>query len=112
MARRNITVLIDDLTGRELPDGAGETVHFSLDGINYELDLESKAAQKLRSSLSPFVTAGRRVPGTGASVRARRVDTAASPTAVRAWAAANGIDVADRGRIPGSVLSQFEAAGN
>lgn len=110
MARKNVTIVIDDLTGRELTDGTAENVRFSLDGVGYELDVDTKAAQKLRASMDPFIAAGRRVPSGGG--RSRQVKTAASPTAVRAWAAAHGIQVSDRGRIPASVLSQFEAAGN
>jgi Lsr2 len=36
----------------------------------------------------------------------------AHPSAVRAWAAAHAVRVSDRGRIPASVVAQFEAAGN
>lgn len=111
MARKNVTIVIDDLTGKELTAGSAETVRFSLDGIGYELDTDSKSAEKLRASLLPFVSAGRRVSVSGAH-KARQVKTAASPTAVRAWAAAHGVAVSDRGRIPAGVLSQFEAAGN
>ncbi len=112
MARKNITVIIDDITGKQLPDGAGETVSFSLDGIGYELDLDKKAADQLRSSLSPFVAAARRRPAGSRTTRSRHVPTSAAPTAVRAWAAANGVEVSGRGRIPRDVLSQYRAAGN
>jgi len=111
MARRQVTILVDDLTGNELPDGTGETVSFSLDGIEYELDVDRLAADALRSALAPFVAWARRVPGPTA-VRSRVVKTPAAPTAVRAWAAANGIAVSNRGRIPADVLARFEAAGN
>ncbi|HLS49779.1 MAG TPA: histone-like nucleoid-structuring protein Lsr2, partial [Actinomycetaceae bacterium] len=32
--------------------------------------------------------------------------------AVRKWAEANGIEVSARGRIPASILEQYQAAGN
>jgi hypothetical protein len=32
--------------------------------------------------------------------------------AVRAWAASNGIELSERGRIPGVVIEQYRAAGN
>ena len=63
MAQRNVTTIIDDLTGKELPDGTGETVKFSLDGVRYELDVNSRGAQRLRSAFAPYVKAGRRAPG-------------------------------------------------
>lgn len=111
MAQKNVTIYIDDLTGKQLPDGAGETVSFSLDGVRYELDVDAKAAQKLRSVFTPYVHAGRRLVG-ARGVRATRVKTAADPAAVRAWASSNGISVSNRGRIPASVLAEFQAAGN
>ena len=111
MARRTVTIVIDDITGRQLPDDAAETVQFSLDGVGYELDVDSKTAQKIRETLTPFTSAGRKVTRDGRSA-ARTVKTPASSTAVRAWAAAHGVSVSDRGRIPAEVLRQFEAAGN
>lgn len=111
MAQKNVTIYIDDLTGKQLPDGTGETVSFSLDGIQYELDIDAKEAQKLRAAFTPYVQAGRRLVGTR-GVRATRVKTAADPAAVRAWASSNGITVSNRGRIPAAVLAEFHAAGN
>lgn len=111
MAQKNIIVLIDDLTGDELPDGTGETVRFSLDGNAYEIDVDTRTAERLRSTLASYVRSGRRVSSTG-SPQPRQVRTAADPTAVRAWASAHGIPVSNRGRIAASVVAQFEAAGN
>ncbi len=111
VAQKSVIILIDDLTGKELADGTGETVHFSLDGNKYELDIDQKGAEKLRSVLAGYVSAGRRI-SSSRSGRPRRVKTGADPGAVRAWAAANGVQVSDRGRIPSAVLAQFEAAGN
>ncbi len=112
MAQKNVTIIIDDITGKQLPDGAGETVSFSLDGVRYELDVDSKSAGRLRSVLAPYIKAGRRLHGSR-GVRARQVKTANDPAAVRAWAASNGVEVNARGRTsPAHVVEQFEAAGN
>ena len=111
MAQKNVTIIIDDLTGKQLADGAGETVSFSLDGVRYELDVDTKSAGRLRSVLAPYIKAGRRLHGPRA-VRARQVKTVNDPAAVRAWAASNGIEVNARGRVPAHVVAQFEAAGN
>ncbi len=111
MAQRNITIIIDDLTGKELPDGTGETVTFSLDGVRYELDVDTKGAARLRSLLAPYINAGRKLQGTR-QTPGRRMKTGNDPVAVRAWAASNGLQVSDRGRIPAHVIAQFEAAGN
>ena len=112
MAQRNVTTVIDDLTGKELPDGTGETVKFSLDGVRYELDVSGRGAQRLRSALAPYVKAGRRAPGGRPPRSVRRSKTAADPAAVRAWANSNGITVNKRGRVPAAVVAQFEASGN
>jgi hypothetical protein len=44
MAQRVITQLVDDIDGKEIAEGAGETVSFALDGVSYEIDLSSKNA--------------------------------------------------------------------
>jgi hypothetical protein len=111
VAQKNVTIIIDDLTGKQLADGAGETVSFSLDGVRYELDVDTKSAGKLRSVLAPYVRAGRRLHGPR-TAPSRRVQTANDPAAIRAWAASNGIEVNARGRVPAHVVAQFEAAGN
>ena len=111
MAQKNVTILIDDITGKELPAGAGETVSFSLDGVRYELDIDVKSAGKLRAVLAPYIEAGRRLHGPS-GVRVRRVKTPNDPAAVRAWAASHGLDVSSRGRVPAHVIAQYEAAGN
>lgn len=110
MAQRTITIVIDDLTGEELPPGSGETVEFSLDGVRYEIDVDAPEAEQLRGTLAPYVHAGRRLSPTGRTIY--RAQTSASPTAVRAWAASNGIKVSDRGRIPAAIVEQYRAAGN
>lgn len=111
MAQKRITTLTDDLTGRELAAGSGETVHFAIDGTSYELDVGTKSAERFRSILAPYVAAGRRLTGSR-RLPVRRVRTTPDPSAVRAWAASNGIRVGDRGRVPAAVIAQFEAAGN
>lgn len=57
MARKTIRALEDDLNGGP----ADETVRFSLDGIDYEIDLSARNALRLRSELDLFVAVGRRV---------------------------------------------------
>jgi Lsr2 len=107
VASKSVTVVVDDLTGKELPAGAHETVNFSLDGVRYELDVSPTGAEKLRAALEPYVKAGRRLVA-GRSVRRTRTDSNAAT--IRAWAAANGIEVSARGRISSEVRARFEAA--
>jgi nucleoid-associated protein Lsr2 len=104
---------ICDLTG----DPAHETVKFALDGVGYEIDLAANNAGVLRDILGDYVTAGRKVsksevlsgrskPGRSARVSADRDQIAA----IREWARKAGHQVADRGRIPASVVEAFEQA--
>ncbi len=112
MARKTITVLTDDLTGKELEPGTGQTVSFSLDGTSYELDLSKKSADKLRSDLKLYTDAARRV--SGSTRRVGRTQSAGSngpdPKAVRAWAKENGVAVSERGRIPADVIEKYRSA--
>nr|HRD13160.1 Lsr2 family protein [Mycobacterium sp.] len=60
MAKKVTVTLVDDFDGEGPAD---ETVEFSIDGVNYEIDLSSKNAQKLRNDLKGWVEASRRVGG-------------------------------------------------
>jgi len=106
LATKITVALEDDLDGGP----AEETVRFGLDGIDYEIDLNKKNAAALRGQLAPFVEhargAGRgprRAAGRGAASRERSGD-------IRAWAKGQGIAVSARGRIPASVVEQYEDA--
>lgn len=114
MARKIVHQLIDDLDGTVLDHGAGDTVHFSLDGTAYEVDLTDAHAADLRAALDPYVRAGRRL-GRGGSVGAsapkrRSGGSGRDLAAVRTWANANGYTVSDRGRVPAAVLDAYDAA--
>jgi hypothetical protein len=113
MAQKHVTVYVDDITGKELPEGNAETVLFGLDGVQYEIDTDRKAAERLRGVLAPYVNAGRRTGGSrGRNRPVGRTHVAPDSKAVRVWAAANGIQVSPRGRIPAEVVSRYRAAGN
>ena len=115
MAKQVITLLTDDLDGSK----ADRTVEFGLDGAKYTIDLSDKNAGKLRKALQPYIAAGSRL-SRGAvdrhGGRPRRALAAGSRSnrdqnrAVREWAAKNGYEVSERGRIPMSVVEAFEKA--
>ena len=114
MARKVQVILSDDLD-ENLP--ADETVSFSLDGTNYEIDLADKNANELRDAFSRYISAARKV-GRGAGRasgggRSRatggRMDREQAG-AIRDWARKNGHAVSDRGRIPASVVEAYEGA--
>src|SRR5436190_670131 len=103
MAQRVNIVLEDDLDGSE----ADETVTFGLDGVTYEIDLNSANASALRESLAPFVGHGRRAAGRRAPARSAAPRSAGKRDVadVREWARKNGHKVSERGRISAEVQS-------
>src|SRR5438876_10761640 len=113
MVRTVHVQLLDDIDGSP----AEETMSFDLDGMNYEIDLNAKHAEKLRAALAKFVSSSRRV-GRGQVVSSRRTRTAGAPAradraqnqAIRDWAKSKGIEVSDRGRIPATIIEQYQAA--
>jgi hypothetical protein len=114
MAQKTITLLVDDLDGKELKDGKGQTVSFALDGREYEIDLSDRNADAFRNAVSRYVNAARKVGSAsrrGGSSR-HRTTSDVSPQAVREWARANKVQLSPRGRIPQSVIEQFRSAGN
>jgi len=109
MAQRVQVLLVDDIDNTD----ADETVTFALDGVSYEIDLNTANAAKLRDALAPWVGHARRSGGRKATGRsssggggARRKDV----SAVREWARKNGHDVSERGRIPASVQEAYDKA--
>ena len=124
MARRIVHQLVDDLDGTVLEPGEGETVLFSLDGTAYEIDLTDDNAAALRAALQPYAAAGRSISRGVATTRGGGAGAAAAGTGsrrqkragqrdyapIREWAAANGYEVSERGRVPAAVLEAYDAA--
>ena len=109
MARKVQVLLVDDLDG----GAADETVSFALDGASYEIDLSSDNAKKLRDSLSSFVEHAQKASGgkrRGAASRTRGTSSRERSAEIRAWAKSHGKKVNERGRIPASIVEEFEAA--
>jgi hypothetical protein len=106
MAQKVTVALEDDLDGGP----ADETVRFGLGGAEYEIDLSKKNAKAFRKQLAPFIEHARKA---GRGQRRRPGRTASSRQrsgGIRAWAKQAGIAVSARGRIPASVVEQYEAA--
>lgn len=107
--------LIDDFDGTE----ASETVKFSLDGKSYEIDLSKPNANELRRTLRPYIDRSRTARRSTAARRATKGSSGRGParrsegydrTEVRAWAKANRIKVAPRGRISNDVVEKWRKA--
>ena len=101
--RQVITTLVDDI------DGKGkhvQTVRFGIDGRQLEIDLSAKHEAQLRKTLAPYLAVARKANAPEAPVRKARHDM----SQVRAWAAANGLAVSAKGRIPAKIMDQYHAA--
>ena len=108
MAQRVQILLVDDIDGGD----AAETVTFSLDGVQYEIDLSEANAGKLRKDFSTWVGHARRAGGRkrtgrrGSSSPALGREDLAD---VRKWGRKKGFTVSDRGRVSTEVLEAYDA---
>jgi nucleoid-associated protein Lsr2 len=113
MAKRTIHMLVDDIDGGE----ADETVRFTIDEVQYEIDLSTKNATKMRDALTRYIKAGSKVGR--ASANAARVTAGRGRVpatvdrdqnrAIREWAQSKGITVSDRGRIKQEIVDRYHA---
>lgn len=65
MASRTIVQLVDDLDGRSIEAGTGQTIAFSIRGQSYEIDLSEKNSAAFDRAVGKFVAAARKVPSSG-----------------------------------------------
>lgn len=85
-------------------------MRFAFGGADYEIDLNKKNAAAFRKQFAPFIEHARKA-GRGPGRRAVRTASRRERSgATRAWAKQQGIAVSDRGRIPASVIEQYQAA--
>jgi hypothetical protein len=113
------TLKFDDLDGTSEDRAAIETVPFTIDGTDYEIDLHSEHAAALRGTLGQYISAGRKAtatqrkatatPTTGrAPAKADREQNAA----IREWAKTHGYPISERGRIPVDVMDAYNTGGD
>ncbi|WLW38525.1 nucloid associated Lsr2-like protein [Streptomyces phage Vanseggelen] len=106
MKTERVTVdLVDDIDGT----GTARTVSFAVDGTSYEIELNKRNEGRMLKALAPYIEAGRKVNGSRPT-RRRRATKKIDNSAVRTWAAENGVEVGATGRIPKAVIEQYEAA--
>jgi hypothetical protein len=115
VAQRVTVHMTDDVTGEVIEDGAGGTVSFAFDGTSYEIDLSDATAATFREAISDYVSAARKVSGSRGSRRGSSTSSTGRSSAdelqrIREWAASNGYEVANRGRISGAVREAYAAA--
>jgi hypothetical protein len=107
-------VLSDDLDGSE----ATQTLQYTIDGQEYEIDLSEENVQRFHEALEPFVSNSREVERRPAPVRRGRGDGRRRSSAsgrddipqIREWAQANGYYVSARGRVKKDVIDAYDEA--
>ena len=112
VAQKITTLFIDDIDG-----GAAEgTVRFALDGTDYEIDLNAKHSEELRSALGKYVSHARKVGGAARRAgrpvgrASRGAGSTVNTTEIRNWARENGFEIKDRGRVPADLVAKYQAA--
>ena len=115
MAQRVQVELVDDING----EVAQETVRFGVDGTEYEIDLTTENAEKLRSTLSEYTDkarkarSGRKGQGGQQSASASFTKSKREETQqIRQWAQDNGHNPSSRGRLNQSIVDAYHEAMN
>jgi hypothetical protein len=118
--------VVEELVDEGDRDAHVETVELSYRGVDYEIDVSARESRAMDRALAPYLKGARRVPKARRAPASRRVAggrrapagradaAAAAPTAreVRAWAAAQGISVSERGRVSADLMSRYRTAHN
>ncbi|MBY6412886.1 Lsr2 family protein [Rhodococcus sp. BP-252] len=126
MARQLITSLIDDIDGSAIDDGSGESIEFAVNGVEYVIDLKTKNANEFHRKLDYYIEYATRVggrrrkpsaagtaPASKTSNKAPATSTKRDPAqtrAIRQWAADEGYEISERGRIPADIEEAYNAA--
>lgn len=109
MAKKVIVELIDDLDGTAITEDGGETIRFSLDNIDYSIDLSTANANNLRNHLQQYIDHAEKV-ALSADRRGKRAPVNAEIKIIRDWARNNGYTVSNRGRVPAPIIAAYRAA--
>lgn len=108
MAKKIVTYLIDDIDGSDAVD----TINFSIDGANYEIDLNEKNAAALRADFDKWIKSARRTSGRRTRRAAAPAGTKSDAGKIRRWARENGYEVSERGRISAEIRAAYEQRAN
>ncbi len=107
MVQKVSVVLEDDLTGGP----AEQTIRFAFEGSDYEIDLNARNTAVFGEQLAPYLEHARRA-GRAPSRRSGRAAAGRQRSGdIRAWAKEHGLAVSERGRIPASMVEQYNTVG-
>lgn len=97
----------DDISGKVFHEG--EIITFSLDGEDYEIELNKRNAETMRRAFGKYIQHATPARSMAASSRRSVFEVAR----IRKWAHANGYRLSERGRLPEHVVDAYrQATGN
>lgn len=111
MAQKVQTILVSDISGKELGDD-GQTVKFGFLGVDYEMDVSQAEADEFARAMDKYTSVARRVGGRRQTA-GRSGGTGADREQLRKmreWAKENGYKVSSRGRISQEIQDAYHAA--
>jgi len=109
MVQKTVVTVVCDLPHDGEIEG-NETVSFSVDGTAFEIDVCSAHAKELHDIFGGYIDHARRVSGGGSRRRKARTGPGRERSSeIRQWARERGEKVSERGRIPASIIQEYEA---
>jgi hypothetical protein len=108
MVQKTVVTVVCDLPHDGEIEG-NETVSFAVDGTAYEIDVCSAHAKDLHDSFTSYIDHARRVTGATRRRKARSGPGRERSSEIRQWARERGEKVSERGRIPASIIQEYEA---
>jgi hypothetical protein len=111
MAKKVSVETIDDLDGTSTAD---TTITYMIDGNHYEIDLSTKNADKFHKDMATWIDHSRRVSAPAQTRRGRKLNGNPGEdfTAIREWAATQGIATSMRGRIKSEIITAYHNRNN
>jgi Lsr2 len=108
MAHKTVVTVVCDLPHDGEVEG-DETVSFAVDGTAYDIDVCSAHAKELHDVFGGYIEHARRVSGAARRRKARTGPGRERSSEIRQWARERDYKVSERGRIPASIIAEYEA---
>lgn len=111
MGKKVLVTLFDDL---EPELDATEHITFGWEGVNYEIDLSTKNANRFKKEMATWLKVATRVATPTrrrtTTTPARRETTGLPLGEIRQWAKDNGYEVASKGQVSAEIKRAWKAA--
>jgi len=110
MVQKTVVTMVCDLPHDD-EVGGNETVSFAVDGTGYEIDVCAAHAKELHDIFGGYISHARRASAVGRPRRKTRSGPGRERSSeIRQWARERGDKVSERGRIPASIIQEYEAS--